>query len=350
MKTFDVIILFITDLLAFFGIYLMLNTALNIERGYAGIPNFGLLFSYAGGAYITGHLTAKIAILLTGAKVEADPITQPVSALMVLNPILASNPLISITLLIIILLIGASFGALLGLIQLGPAIRLREDYLAITLLALGEVMNYIAIAYKPFINGSLGVQVPDVFSWLGSRYRFYLATGIILLIAFILYIYAEFLGRTPLGRAMKAIRENEIAAVSLGKSLTRYRAIAMIIGSAFTGVAGSLWTLYSGAITPTLQRFDWTFLPWLMIFLGGIGNNLGVALGTFIFVLINRLIIFNKHLLAGVLPFDIVWFDYISLGLIMGLILIYRPQGILPEKPYIPKNIRRKIVVSRSQE
>ncbi|MEM0000705.1 MAG: branched-chain amino acid ABC transporter permease [Desulfurococcaceae archaeon] len=336
----ELITLFISDLLALLGVYTILTLSLNVQRGYAGIPNFGLLFSFAGGAYITGSLAARLGLLLAGVGTDIDPISNSVGAMAVLNPILRSSPLLTITLTVILLLIGAVTGALLGLIQLGPVIRLRIDYLAITLLALGEVLNYIATVYKPFINGALGVLVPDLFSWAGSEYRFMVATLEILLIAFLVFLYVEYLGRTPLGRVLKAIRENEVAATSLGKNLVTYRAIAMTIGSAFSGIAGALWTLYLGAITPSLQRFDWTFLPWLMIFLGGIGNNRGVFLGTFIFVLINRLLVYIKHYFTGLLPFDVVWFDYISLGIVMALILIYRPQGILPEKPRVPGEIK----------
>lgn len=343
---FELILLFMLDLLALLGVYLILNLSLNIERGFAGIPNFGLLFSFAGGAYITGHIASKIAIMLTQLPIESDPITNSIGVLSELNPVLETNPLISIVLLVILLLAGALFGMMLGLIQLGPVIRLREDYLAITLLALGEVMNIIATVYKPFINGQLGVAVPNVFGWLGSQNRFILATTTILIVAVIVYIYTEYMSRTPLGRVFKAVRDNEIAAASLGKNIVIYRAIAMMLGSSFSGIAGVLWTLYQGSITPTLQRFDWTFLPWLMIFLGGIGNNLGVLLGTAIYVSANRVLVYVKHNLEGILPFDVVWFDYISLGLIMALILIYRPQGILPEKPYVSKETKR-IILSR---
>jgi branched-chain amino acid transport system permease protein len=104
------------------------------------------------------------------------------------------------------------------------------------------------------------------------------------------------------------------------------------------GIAGTLWVLYSGAVTPSYARFDWTFLPWLMILLGGMGTNRGTLVGTLIFVTLNKLIIYYKSVFVGILPFDVVWLNYILLGLITILILIYRPEGIVrevrtPEKP-----------------
>ncbi|MGC9149329.1 MAG: branched-chain amino acid ABC transporter permease [Sulfolobales archaeon] len=335
--------IFIADSITFFSIYLMLNLSLNIERGLAGIPNFGLLLSYAAGAYITGSLGGRIAMFLTGTHLNIDPIENSADVISAVNPLLEHSAGLSIVYMLIMLSISAGFGALIGLIQLGPVIRLREDYLAITLLALAEILNEIGRVYKPMLNGPMGVSVPDPFSWAGRDLRFYVASSEIFLIALLIFIYTEYLSRSPLGRVFRAIRENEIAAASLGKSIVRYRAIAMILGSAIAGLSGSLFTLYQGSITPTLTRFQWTFLPWLMLFLGGIGNNIGVLIGTLIYVFINRIIIMNKHYLAAILPFDIVWFDYISLGIVMALILIYRPQGILPEKPYIPSRVRRII-------
>jgi len=334
--------LFLTDFLALFGVYLIVTISLNIQRGLAGIPQFGLMFAIAGGAYITGNMATRIAVWILGIKTDLDPIFDCSAVLSMVNPMLSSQPIISLELLLIYLIIGAVFGAVLGLIQVAPAIRLREDYLAITLLAFAEIINVIATAYRPFLGGAFGVQVPSVYGWAG-KYRFTAATLAILVIAAISYIYAEYLERTPLGRTLKAIRENEVAAASLGKSLVKYRAIAIVIGSALCGMAGTLWTLYGEFVTPTYTRFYWTFLPWLMVLLGGIGSNRGALLGTAIFVALDKLIIYYKHSLEAVIPFDVVWLDYILLGIITTVILIYRPQGLLPERPHIPKDLRERI-------
>ncbi len=342
MSVLSDIILFAVDLLALFGVYLIINISLNIQRGFAGIPNFGLMFAIAGGAYITGAVATRLALAMLGIHTNLDPIFDNIPVLSKVDPLLQSQPLTSIALMVILLIIGAIFGGILGLIQLAPAIRLKEDYLAITLLAFAEMINVIAVAYKPFIGGITGVQVPDVFAWSGE-YRFYLATAAILIVAAISYVYAEFLGRSPLGRTMKAIRENEVAAMALGKNLVKYRAIAMVIGSAFCGMAGVLWTLYGDTVTPTYHRFYWTFLPWLMVLLGGLGNNKGALLGTLVFTVLDKFIIYYKHALAGMLPFDVVWLDQVLLGLLTAIILIYRPQGLLEEKPYVPKELRAKL-------
>ncbi|MEM2219084.1 MAG: branched-chain amino acid ABC transporter permease, partial [Candidatus Korarchaeum sp.] len=95
-----------------------------------------------------------------------------------------------------------------------------------------EIANVIARASKPLIGGEYGVQVPSLFGWAGKNTMIAMTLSM-LLIALLVYAYAEYLGSTPIGRTMKAIRDNEVAAAALGKSLVKYRAIAIVIGSAF---------------------------------------------------------------------------------------------------------------------
>jgi branched-chain amino acid transport system permease protein len=327
----DQMILFVVDLLALLAVYLIINIGLNMQEGITGIPNFGIVLAVAGGAYITGGLSTRLAVSLLGVQTNLDPIFNNIEVLHSVNPILRSQPPTAIAMLVLFLIIGGLAGALMGLISSAPAVRLREDYLAITLLAFGEILNVIGIGYKPLIGGPIGVNVPDIFGWAG-QYRFYAGTFVLLLVAAAIFAYVGYLIKTPFGRALKAIRDNEIVARSLGKDITRYRTTSILLGSLLCGTAGSLWVLYSGAVTPTYARFDWTFLPWLMILLGGIGSNRGALVGTIIFVALNKLIIYYKYAFVGILPFDIVWLNYLLLGVITILILIYRPEGIVREK------------------
>jgi branched-chain amino acid transport system permease protein len=323
-------ILFTVDLLALFAVYFIINVGLNIQQGITGIPNFGILFAVAGGAYITAGLSTRLAVSLLGIQTNLDPISDNVPVLQIVNPVLRSQPLIAIALLILFLIVGGVAGGLMGLISSAPAVRLREDYLAITLLAFGEILNIIGVGYTPLIGGPPGVSLPDVLGWAG-RYRFYAGTFVLLLVATAIYAYAGYMVKTPFGRTLKAIRDNEVVARSLGKEITGFRTISILLGSLLCGIAGSLWALYSGAVTPTYARFDWTFLPWLMILLGGMGSNRGTLVGTLIFVTIDKLIIYYKFAFVGILPFNIVYLNYLLLGLVTILILIYRPEGIVRE-------------------
>jgi branched-chain amino acid transport system permease protein len=328
MAGLDQVILFTTDLFALFAVYLIINIGLNLQEGVTGIPNFGILFAVAGGAYFTGGLSTRLALSLLGIHTDLSPILNNVPVLALINPTLKSQPLLAVGFLLLFLLVGGVAGAAMGLISSAPAVRLREDYLAITLLAFGEILNVIGVGYKPLIGGPPGVSVPDVLGWAG-RYRFYAGTLVLFLMAMAIFAYAGYIIRTPLGRTLRAIRDNELVARSLGKDITRYRTVAILIGSTLCGLAGSLWVMYSTAVTPTYDRFDWTFLPWLMILLGGMGSNRGALLGTFIFVALDKLILYYKYAFVGILPFNVVWLNYLLLGLITIIILIYRPEGIV---------------------
>jgi branched-chain amino acid transport system permease protein len=238
----------------------------------------------------------------------------------------------AILLFILFLLIGGAAGAVMGLIAAAPAVRLREDYLAITLLAFGEILNVIGAGYTPLIGGPPGVDLPDVLAWAG-QYRFYAASFALLAVAIITYVFAGYIIKTPFGRTLRAIRDNETVARALGKNITQYRTASIMLGSLMCGVAGSLWAMYSTAMTPTLARFDWTFLPWLMILIGGMGSNRGTLVGTAVVVTLDKLITYYKYAFVGILPFDIIWLNYLLLGIITVLILIYRPEGIIRETP-----------------
>jgi branched-chain amino acid transport system permease protein len=154
-----------------------------------------------------------------------------------------------------------------------------------------------------------------------------------MILAALAYGFIEYVIRTPLGRTLRAIRDNEAAAQSLGKNLPRCRLEAIVIGAVLASMGGALFVLYAGSVTPSFTRYTWTFIPWLMLLLGGIGSNAGVLLGTATWFTIYDLILYYKYALQGVLPFDVVWLNYIVLGVVVMLILIFRPQGIIPEKP-----------------
>ena len=330
MALADQAILFTVDLLALFSVYLIIDIGLNIQQGVTGIPNFGILFAVAGGAYVTAGLSTRLALVILGIQTNLDPISQNVSVLQLVNSVLGSRPTMAISLFILFLAIGGVAGAIMGLIAAAPAVRLREDYLAITLLAFGEILNVIGEGYTPLLGGPPGVDLPDVLAWAG-QYRFYAASFVLLVVAIAVYVLAGYITKTPFGRTLKAIRDNETVARAVGKNITHYRTASIMFGSLLCGMAGSLWALYSGAMTPTLARFDWTFLPWLMILIGGMGTNRGALVGTAIVVSLNKLITYYKYAFIGILPFDIIWLNYLLLGIITILILIYRPQGIVSE-------------------
>lgn len=106
------------------------------------------------------------------------------------------------------------------------------------------------------------------------------------------------------------------------------------MASAIAAISGALYAFYTGGVIAiTYGRVDWTFLPWVIVILGGAANNRGVSLGALVFVTVRKFIIFYKGSLGPFIPFDVVWLDMLLMGIVLILILMYKPQGILPEQP-----------------
>ena len=324
--------IFIVDLLAIFAVYVIVNLSLNLEFGYTGIPNFGKVLAVGAGAFVAASIPGRIYAEIAG--IQGDYIENNLSMVSQINVWLADNTGIGFVVFFLTLGIAAGVGAGLGLLTSYPAIRLRGDYLAITLLAFGESIRIIGNNFTPLVGGTLGVQVPDPLSFLPGELRFPVATVGLLLIAFVVYVYSEKMIRSPLGRLLRAVRDNEVAAEALGKNSTQIRVKIIMVSAALAAIGGALYAFYvGGTIAFAYDRASWTFWPFLMILIGGLANNKGVLIGTLLFVTLRKFIIFFKDSFQGFVPFDVVWLDFLLLGVILLAVLLYRPQGIFVEKP-----------------
>ena len=325
-------LVFVVDLLAIFAVYAIVNLSLNLEFGYTGIPNFGKVLAVGAGAFVAASVPGRIFASLAG--IEGDYILDNLLIVSQINVWLVDNVGVGFVVFFLTLGIAAGIGGGLGLLTSFPAIRLRGDYLAITLLAFGESIRIIGNNFTPLVGGTLGVQVPDPLSFLPNEIRFPVATIGMILIAIAVYVYSERLIRSPLGRLLRAVRDNEVAAESLGKDTTQIRIKVIMVSAGLAAIGGALYAFYvGGTIAFAYDRTSWTFWPFLMILIGGIANNKGVMVGTLIFVIIRKLIIFFKDSFDGFVPFDVVWLDFLLLGIILLVVLLYRPQGIFVEKP-----------------
>ncbi|QLH06605.1 branched-chain amino acid ABC transporter permease [Nitrosopumilus ureiphilus] len=324
--------IFIVDLLAIFAIYVIVNLSLNMEFGYTGIPNFGKVLAVGAGAFVAASIPGRIFASIAG--IEGDYITDNLLIVSQINLWLVDNVGIGFVVFFLTLGIAAGVGGGIGLLTSYPAIRLRGDYLAITLLAFGESIRIIGNNYTPLVGGTLGVQVPDPLSFLPNELRFPIATIGLVAIAAVIYVYSERMIRSPLGRMLRAVRDNEVAAEALGKNSMQIRIKVIMISAALAAIGGALYAFYvGGTIAFAYDRASWTFWPFLMILIGGLANNKGVLIGTLVFVTLRKFIIFFKDSLEGFVPFDVIWLDFLLLGAILLAILLYRPQGIFVEKP-----------------
>ena len=324
--------IFISDLIAIFAIYLIINTSLNLEFGFTGIPNFGKVLAVAGGAFVMGILPFHMYNALLGT--QLSPVDDNLELISQINAHIATNPEIGFIVFGLTLVVAMIVGAALGLISAYPAIRLRGDYLAITLLAFGELIRIIGINTKDLVGGTLGVTTPDFLSFVPNELRFIIASLVLLILAGIVFFLVVKFTKSPVGRLMRATRDDEVALQSLGRDTTRIKIKVLILSGLIAAVGGVLYASYvEGVVAFGYNRLNWTFLPFVMVIVGGMANNKGVLLGTVIFVVSRKLVIFYNDSLDGLVPFDIIWLDYLLLGGIMLIILLFRPRGILPENP-----------------
>ena len=288
-------LLYVLDLIVFIGIFGILALSLNLEFGFAGLANFGKVAFFLIGAY-TYALLSQIGLpfylcLIAGA------------------------------------LISAIFGLLISL----PALRLRADYLAIAILAFGEILRLIVKSEDWLAGGDWGITVSPAISLAGASHRVdaLINIGLVFFCLIICFIVVQLLSNSPFGRAMRAIREDEVAAEALGKNVAKYKAQALMLGSAMAGVAGGLYAQYLQCVLPGMFMPMITFTVWIMVLVGGPANNWGALLGAGLVQLFNRGTNIAKDYF--VLPIDPTDLQYILFGVLMILVLLYRPQGLLKE-------------------
>jgi len=151
---------------------------------------------------------------------------------------------------------------------------------------------------------------------------------------------------SPYGRLMRAIRENEVTVGSVGKNVVGIRRNILMFASGITALSGCLLAFYfSYVVEANYQRAFWTYWPWLMLIMGGPGNNAGTFLGTALVVAMRRVIIVSKWFFDKILFFPISYFENILLGALLLIIMIFRPSGLIPEKLlYIPGINYRRLV------
>ncbi len=326
---------FLVDLGTTYALYLAVSLTLNLEAGFAGVPNFGKVMFVAGGAAIAGSVIGRLSVIVLGINVHGDYNAVVPQLIPQIDPLLASNFVLSMALLLLGIVLAAGMGGVMGYFASYPAIHLREDYLGMLLLAAAQLFQIFLGGWTPFINGTQGIEVPDLFHWadVGVGVRDAVILIFLAAFAFLVYVYVERVARSPLGRTLRAVRDNEVAARALGKNDVVIRRDVIIVASAISGMAGALLTFYAGAVgAETWTRITWTFWIWVMVIMGGAANNGGVALGAFFFTLLFKVVDQVKFYFSGYIPFDVNWLEYMSFAALLILILAFRPGGILPEK------------------
>ena len=298
--------LYIISLLTMGGIYAILTLGLNVQWGFAGLFNAGIAGFFGIGAYVTAILTtAPSARHIGGFEV---PYVLAFAAAMIIAGIIAY---------------------LVGKVCL----RLRSDYLAIATIGIAENFRLILKNETWATNGPRGVsQIPKPFETLPEPWNHIGFLMLVLATVAIIYMLSEVARKSPWGRVMTAIRENETSAKAAGKNVESYRMQGFVIGCMIMAVAGGMMAHYLKFVDPNAtDPLLATFIVWVMLIVGGSGNNKGAILGAFLMWTVWS----ATEILTSRLPADLaVRTAYIRIFLI-GLALQYFlqkfPQGILPE-------------------
>jgi len=319
------------------GVYGVLTLGLNVQWGYTGLFNIGVAGFYAVGAYASALISGPPPGSLDWRVIGGWGLPFPVG------------------------LMGAgAVAALLALLIGWITIRLKEDYLAIASIGIAEVLRLIIKNEAWLTNGVWGIKNipsplfstiqtgvggflsthPSLSGWADSLIRsaynwFYL--GLVLLVVWCLYLFLERALRSPWGRVLRAIREDEMAAAAQGKNVAAFKLQAFVLGSALMGVAGSLYAHYARFLS--VEKFEplyGTFLVWVMLVAGGSGNNKGAILGAFLIWGVWA----GTDFLTGHLPLSDVRASalrVVLIGLLLIGLLLLRPRGVLGEEKFISR-------------
>ncbi|MEM2027294.1 MAG: branched-chain amino acid ABC transporter permease [Candidatus Bathyarchaeia archaeon] len=320
---------FLISWLPIFSIYAILALCLNMEIGYTGMANFGLVAFYGIGAFVAGYTSMTIFLSFYGY----DYPIYSLDAIITMGKIAGRDPWLNISVFILALALAFLVAGLAGYLVSFPTLRVGPAFLGITILSFGEMLRVFMKHFQP-TGGSYGLLgIPHPFAWVPDpttkNILFVIVTLAILVSVF---IYFELLANSPYGRVLKSVREDEVASLCLGKPVPRIKAELLFVASGVSGVAGALYAFYLGSVTPDMFVTAVTFEVWSMVILGGRGNNLGAILGASIFSLLNRVTSILNFIFLD-LPIDPNYIRWMITGVLIIIVLIYKPKGILAEKP-----------------
>ncbi|CAN5239654.1 branched-chain amino acid ABC transporter permease [soil metagenome] len=332
--------IFIDGLRAALGVeavvFALAAIGLNIHFGYTGLLNFGQVGFMLVGAYgvaIMSRPCPGVGATQTAAN-QVGPCGQP---------------------LVLGIIVGIVLAVILGLLLGAPTLRLRADYLAITTIAASEILRFVfrSDTLQPLTNSVFGLQqfagdffrinpVPSgrYFGQLNysSQQLWTMIVGWTLVGLLTLWTWS--LMRSPWGRVLKSIREDEDAARALGKNVFSYKMQALILGGVFGAFGGIFLAMGTQAVNPDTYIPVRTFFAYVIIILGGAGTIFGPIVGTFIFLFLTSGLetLLRELIRAGIISPQVISTSqigpirFIMVGLMLALLMAFRPQGIFGNK------------------
>jgi branched-chain amino acid transport system permease protein len=295
--------------------YALICLGLNLQWGQTGLFNVGVAGFVAIGAYISAMLTTPVGQHWGGYQLP-----------------------------IAVGWIGAMIGAGIAAAIIGAiTLRLRADYLAITTFGIAIVIQLFALNAQNVTGGPFGIGfIPRPFNSLAENpLAFNLANlALVAAVTAVVFIALERLVRSPWGRVLRAIREDETAARAIGKNANRFRLQAFVLGSAVMGLAGAVQGHFIGFIAPENYLSAITFQVWAMLIIGGSGNNKGAVLGA---VLVWGLWSASGAAMTTIFPPEqqarAAALQIVAIGVVMAAILLLRPRGILGEQVTVSRHL-----------
>ncbi|HEY1359095.1 MAG TPA: hypothetical protein VGF21_12395 [Thermoleophilaceae bacterium] len=316
--------------------YVVMALGLNVVVGFAGLLDLGYVAFYAIGAYTVGWFGSSFFDKVNHEKGIHVGVSGVASHL----PGFHFNFLLILVFAVILCSVA---GALIGI----PTLRLRGDYIAIVTLAFGEIIQVIAINGDSLeiggyhlTQGRQGitpidrVDLPGLsqFGPLNLRPWYWTALGLVALVLFVNFRLRD----SRLGRAWIALREDEVAAASMGVPLVRTKLLAYATGASFGGMAGAFLASYQNTVNADQFQFAFSIFVLAMIILGGMGSIWGVVVGAI------SLSFINTYFLPDVLTpraqdvfgqgFDLSELSFGIFGFLLVIMMLLRPQGLLPER------------------
>ncbi len=301
------ILLFAVSIGTLAAIYGMVTLALNLETGTGPLWDLGIVSFFGIGAYTY--------VILSGAPADSH-----------------QSYLYGFGLPMWVGMIGAAIAGGIAAWLIGlPSLKLRKEYFLIVTLAFAEVLRQIYINEDWLTNGVAGIYgLTQPFRGLVEprSYGFVLfALSMIGLLA--IWYLTRAISLSAFGRACKALRENEALAITAGIDPRKTSSVLYILSGAITAVAGVFYVWYNTLVVPGQFTSDLTFFIWAALIIGGVGSSRGALFGAFIFILLHDSLRFLQ--VSGETAVAFTSLRTALIGLILILILRFRPNGIFPE-------------------
>ncbi len=302
---------YVVVLLVYFGTFLIAAWGLNLEFGIAGVPNFAYIVLVAAGAY-------TYAVLTLGPDSSNGGFQHYIYG--------AHLPFVAA--LLCASAVSAILGAIIGITGLK---RLRPDYQAMAMLVVSITATTIVVADTGLVNGSAGLAlIPNPLHRLQGSQQGWGYVAMVGVICCLVYAVLRRFSSGPFGRLLRAMRDDEEAALSVGKNVVALRIAVQAVGGGMAGLSGALLVGFIGGWSPSAWLFIETMALLTAIIIGGMGNDWGVVIGTLI---VPTLIVQGVQFLptVGNNPELIPQLGWIILGLLTIGFLFFRPVGLVPE-------------------